>query len=52
MKKKGVECSKCWYWHKVSENMGECRANPPIHLPIEGLSYKKVGSFFMAANTK
>jgi hypothetical protein len=37
MKKQGVECSKCWYWDKdkESENMGECRANPPIRLLIQ-----------------
>jgi hypothetical protein len=35
MKKQGVEieCSKCWYWHKVKEGVGECRANPPISIP-------------------
>ena len=33
MKKQGVECSKCWYWHKTSDTSGECRANPPISIP-------------------
>jgi hypothetical protein len=30
MQKAGVECSKCFYWHKLDEDSGECRVNPPM----------------------
>jgi hypothetical protein len=33
MKKEGIECRLCWYWHKQSENAGEWRANPPVSIP-------------------
>jgi hypothetical protein len=53
MKKKGVECSKCWYWHKEGENMGECRANPPIppiYIPNEARAVKSKGGIWLQTN--
>jgi hypothetical protein len=42
MKKEGVECSKCWYWHKeIQKPFGECKVNPPIHIPASGDDPKK-----------
>lgn len=49
MKKKGVECSKCWYWHKEGENPGECRVNPPMSIPNVAGSGLKQGSWLQTS---
>ena len=46
--KKKAECGKCWYWHKVKEDSGECRANPPISIPNFGNG--KVGQWLVTSS--
>ena len=47
MKKEGVACSKCWYWHTTDDTSGQCRANPPISIPDVG--HAKVGQWLVTS---
>jgi hypothetical protein len=49
MKKQGVECSKCWYWHQLNENLGECRANPPVSISTLVGSDSRRGSWLQTS---
>ncbi len=51
MKKPYVECSNCWFWHRLSENTGECRVNPPIPFsPAMAGSISKAGIWVQTKN--